>query len=57
MEGKALSFYVLNPLWLKCSSLSSLELIKDKAAWETQTTGRDLRTVTATRCNGGQRQE
>lgn len=53
-QGRPFGFHVPNSLWLKCPSSSSLELIKDKSAWVTQTM---RRTETAARCAGGQRQK
>lgn len=44
MEERTFGFYVPNSLWLKCPSLSWLELIKDKSDGITQTMRRNLRT-------------
>lgn len=54
MEGRPFWLSCSEPLWLKCPSSSSLQLIKDKSAWVTQTV---RRTETATRCARGQRQK
>lgn len=54
MEERPFWLSCSEPLWLKCPSSSSLELIKDKSAWVTQTV---RRTETATRCARGQRQK